>query len=187
MLSPRWAEGISTSPATAQPCNRATSAGSGKSTRSSGRGSPNTSRAGWPRRSSRFRTNPRSIALRARRRAVDVLTADDAGDRLREALNLPVVRQALDHLLVVDSGARRALHVDQRRFTGHGDRFVLLADLHVRVDGCDEVGAQFEALDLDGVETGKREPSLLAILAYAKLARVSTDVLIDDDIDLPET
>ena len=93
----------------------------------------------------------------ARRRAVDVLTADDARDRLCEALNLPVVRQALDHLFVVDGGARRALHVDERRFTGHGDRFVQLADLHVRVDGRDEVGAQVEVLDLDGVEAGKRE------------------------------
>ena len=35
-------------------------------------------------------------------------------------------------------------------------------------------------------ENGKREPSLLVLLAYGKLAGVSTDVLIDDNIDLPE-
>lgn len=34
-------------------------------------------------------------------------------------------------------------------------------------------------------ERGKREPSLLVLLRYAKLADVSTDVLIDDDVDLP--
>ena len=33
-------------------------------------------------------------------------------------------------------------------------------------------------------ETGKREPSLLILLAYARLADVSTDVLIDDGKEL---
>jgi transcriptional regulator with XRE-family HTH domain len=35
-------------------------------------------------------------------------------------------------------------------------------------------------------ETGKREPSLLVILCYARVAGVSTDVLIDDALDLPK-
>lgn len=35
-------------------------------------------------------------------------------------------------------------------------------------------------------ESGKREPSLLVLLAYAKLASVSTDMLIDDQLELPE-
>ena len=35
-------------------------------------------------------------------------------------------------------------------------------------------------------ESGKREPSLLVILAYAKLIGSSTDVLINDEIDLPD-
>jgi transcriptional regulator with XRE-family HTH domain len=35
-------------------------------------------------------------------------------------------------------------------------------------------------------EAGKREPSLLVLLAYAKLAGISTDVLIDDTLTLPE-
>ncbi|MFL6212934.1 MAG: helix-turn-helix transcriptional regulator [Blastocatellia bacterium] len=35
-------------------------------------------------------------------------------------------------------------------------------------------------------ETGKRAPSLLGVLAYAKLFGVCADVLLDDEIDLPE-
>ena len=34
-------------------------------------------------------------------------------------------------------------------------------------------------------ETGKREPSLIVLLTYARLVGVSTDVLIDDQLDLP--
>ena len=33
-------------------------------------------------------------------------------------------------------------------------------------------------------ETGRREPPLMLLLAYAKLARVSTDDLIDDKVSL---
>ena len=35
-------------------------------------------------------------------------------------------------------------------------------------------------------ETGKREPPLPVLLRYAKLVGVSTDLLIDDDEDLPD-
>ncbi|MGA9995261.1 MAG: helix-turn-helix transcriptional regulator [Pyrinomonadaceae bacterium] len=34
-------------------------------------------------------------------------------------------------------------------------------------------------------ENGKREPPLKILLAYARVANVSTDVLIDDELDLP--
>ncbi len=34
-------------------------------------------------------------------------------------------------------------------------------------------------------ESGKREPPLLILLRYARAANVSTDVLIDDELDLP--
>ena len=35
-------------------------------------------------------------------------------------------------------------------------------------------------------ETGKREPPLLALLKYARFARVPVDVLIDDKLNLPK-
>jgi len=34
-------------------------------------------------------------------------------------------------------------------------------------------------------ETGTREPPLRILLEYARVANVSTDVLIDDELDLP--
>lgn len=34
-------------------------------------------------------------------------------------------------------------------------------------------------------ETGKREPSLLVLLSYARMAGVSMDLLVDDEMDLP--
>lgn len=38
--------------------------------------------------------------------------------------------------------------------------------------------------NISSYETGEREPPLPVILAYAKLAKVSTDVLIDDRLEL---
>ena len=35
-------------------------------------------------------------------------------------------------------------------------------------------------------ERGKREPPLLVLLRYARIAGVSTDVLIDDKLNLPK-
>lgn len=35
-------------------------------------------------------------------------------------------------------------------------------------------------------ESGKREPPLLVLLAYARVAGVHMEVLIDDELDLPE-
>lgn len=35
-------------------------------------------------------------------------------------------------------------------------------------------------------ELGIREPSLMTLLQYARAVNVSTDVLIDDELDLPE-
>lgn len=34
-------------------------------------------------------------------------------------------------------------------------------------------------------ESGKREPPLLILLQYARVAGISTDALIDDDLELP--
>ena len=38
---------------------------------------------------------------------------------------------------------------------------------------------------VSGYELGTREPSLIVLLKYARLANISTDVLIDDSLDLP--
>jgi len=35
-------------------------------------------------------------------------------------------------------------------------------------------------------ENGKREPSLLLLLRYARTAKVSVEMLIDDELDLPD-
>src|SRR5215210_288603 len=39
---------------------------------------------------------------------------------------------------------------------------------------------------ISGYELGTKEPPLPVLLAYARCAGVSTDVLIDDELDLPE-
>jgi transcriptional regulator with XRE-family HTH domain len=38
---------------------------------------------------------------------------------------------------------------------------------------------------ISAYETGRREPPLIILLEYARAAKVSTDVLIDDELDLP--
>jgi transcriptional regulator with XRE-family HTH domain len=40
--------------------------------------------------------------------------------------------------------------------------------------------------NISGYETGKREPPYPVLLKYARLVRISTDVLIDDKLDLPK-
>ena len=39
---------------------------------------------------------------------------------------------------------------------------------------------------VSGYELGTREPSLIVLLKYARLAKISTDILIDDEMDLPK-
>ena len=39
---------------------------------------------------------------------------------------------------------------------------------------------------ISAYEMGKREPPLPILLQYARAAGISTDVLIDDEMDLPE-
>jgi transcriptional regulator with XRE-family HTH domain len=41
------------------------------------------------------------------------------------------------------------------------------------------------ASQISEYETGKREPSLITLLRYARLANVCLDSLIDDELDLP--
>jgi transcriptional regulator with XRE-family HTH domain len=39
---------------------------------------------------------------------------------------------------------------------------------------------------VSGYERGEREPPLPVLLRYARMAGISTDVLIDDELDLPK-
>lgn len=39
--------------------------------------------------------------------------------------------------------------------------------------------------NISGYESGEREPPLPFVLAYARLVGISTDFLIDDELDLP--
>jgi len=39
---------------------------------------------------------------------------------------------------------------------------------------------------ISGFERGNREPSLIVLLRYARLAGVSMEMLVDDEMDLPE-
>jgi transcriptional regulator with XRE-family HTH domain len=39
---------------------------------------------------------------------------------------------------------------------------------------------------ISGYEIGKREPALITLLKYARLAGVHMDVLVDDEMDLPK-
>jgi hypothetical protein len=51
---------------------------------------------------------------------------------------------------------------------------------------CDKLGfPKIHPAHISGYETGKREPPLPVLLKYARLAGVSTDVLIDDKLKLP--
>jgi transcriptional regulator with XRE-family HTH domain len=42
------------------------------------------------------------------------------------------------------------------------------------------------AQNISAYEQGKREPSMITLLAYAKLARLHLEVLVDDELDLPK-
>lgn len=50
-----------------------------------------------------------------------------------------------------------------------------------RLDAADEITQDY----VSAYERGVREPPLLVLLAYARVAGVCVDVLIDDDLDLP--
>ena len=39
---------------------------------------------------------------------------------------------------------------------------------------------------ISGYELGTKEPNLITILKYAKLVNISTDYLLDDELDLPK-
>lgn len=41
--------------------------------------------------------------------------------------------------------------------------------------------------NISGFETNEREPNLLVLLAYARLANIAVEIIIDDSLDLPKT
>lgn len=41
--------------------------------------------------------------------------------------------------------------------------------------------------NLSVYESGKREPSLFVLLRYARAVRIALEILVDDELDLPET
>ena len=46
--------------------------------------------------------------------------------------------------------------------------------------------SSLQASQISQFENGNREPTAMLLLAYARLAGISTDVLIDDKLDLPK-
>jgi transcriptional regulator with XRE-family HTH domain len=46
--------------------------------------------------------------------------------------------------------------------------------------------SNLDRADVSDFERGRRDPDLLTLLAYARLANVYLDVLVDDGLDLPE-
>lgn len=53
------------------------------------------------------------------------------------------------------------------------------------IDRLDYKDSPVYPTNISGMERDEREPPLLLLLAYARLAGISTDVLIDDKLDLP--
>lgn len=48
------------------------------------------------------------------------------------------------------------------------------------------LGLKIDHSAISGYELGTREPPLPVLLCYARMVGISTDVLIDDELDLPE-
>jgi transcriptional regulator with XRE-family HTH domain len=53
-------------------------------------------------------------------------------------------------------------------------------------DALIEEGANIHPGYISLYEIGQRVPGLLVVLAYARIAGISTDALIDDNLDIPE-
>ena len=64
-------------------------------------------------------------------------------------------------------------------------RVALNLTLEQMIERLDYKDSPIYPTNISGMERGEREPPLLLLLAYARLAGVSTDVLIDDELELP--
>ena len=89
--------------------------------------------------------------------AAGVAVAAHPGHERLDAGGASRRRDRRQDVLVDDGLHARALHVDDRRLAGDGDRLFEAADAQVGVDRGDEVAAQLDALALDGAEAGQRE------------------------------
>jgi transcriptional regulator with XRE-family HTH domain len=64
-------------------------------------------------------------------------------------------------------------------------RAALNLTLEQIIDRLDYKDSPIYPTNISGMERGEREPPLLLLLAYARIAGISTDVLIDDALELP--
>jgi transcriptional regulator with XRE-family HTH domain len=53
------------------------------------------------------------------------------------------------------------------------------------IERLDYKSSPLHPTNISSMERGEREPALPLLLAYARLIGISTDVLIDDDLELP--
>ncbi len=67
----------------------------------------------------------------------------------------------------------------------HQIRSSLELTLEQMIERLGYIASPLYQTNISSMERGEREPPLLLLLAYARVAGVSTDVLIDDDLDLP--
>lgn len=72
-----------------------------------------------------------------------------------------------------------------------GEKLKLIRDslgltLEQMIEQLDYNESKLYPQNISGFEKSDREPNLLILLAYSRLAGISTDVLIDDELDLPK-
>jgi transcriptional regulator with XRE-family HTH domain len=67
----------------------------------------------------------------------------------------------------------------------HQIRASLGLTLEQMIERLDYKDSSLYPTNISGMERGEREPSLVLLLAYARLVGISTDVLIDDNLNLP--
>ena len=67
---------------------------------------------------------------------------------------------------------RYRLELTQEELKERLEQFGLVSDL--------------DRADVSDFERGRRDPDLLTLLSYGRLANVYLDVLVDDELDLPE-
>jgi transcriptional regulator with XRE-family HTH domain len=67
---------------------------------------------------------------------------------------------------------RRRLELTQEELKERLEQFGFISDL--------------DRADVSDFERGRRDPDLLTLLSYGRLANIYLDVLVDDELDLPE-